>query len=98
MLSPNTKRLFHRTVIRWRSVSVYKSEHKNFAVSPLCKKANAIYDEETLVRALMQDVKGLWQSVLGELEVSVSRASFSTWFRQTAIVSNEDGRVVIAVP
>jgi chromosomal replication initiator protein len=46
----------------------------------------------------MQDVKGLWQSVLGELEVSVSRASFSTWFKQTAIVSNEDGRVVIAVP
>jgi chromosomal replication initiator protein len=46
----------------------------------------------------MQDVKGLWQSVLGELEVSVSRASFSTWFRQTAIVSNEDGRVVITVP
>lgn len=46
----------------------------------------------------MQDVKGLWQSVLGELEVSVSRASFSTWFRQTSIISNENGHVVIAVP
>ena len=46
----------------------------------------------------MQDVKGLWQSVLGELEVTVSRASFSTWFKQTAIASNEDGHVVITVP
>jgi chromosomal replication initiation ATPase DnaA len=42
--------------------------------------------------------KKLWQAVLGELEVSVSRANFSTWFKHTAIMAQEDGHVVVAVP
>lgn len=42
--------------------------------------------------------KDLWQAVLGELEVSVSRASFSTWFKHTDIISQEDGHIVVAVP
>ncbi|HVQ45010.1 MAG TPA: chromosomal replication initiator protein DnaA [Candidatus Saccharimonadia bacterium] len=46
----------------------------------------------------MRDVKGLWQSVLGELEVSITGANFNTWFRQTSLVSNEAGSAVIAVP
>ncbi|MDF2460821.1 MAG: dnaA [Candidatus Saccharibacteria bacterium] len=46
----------------------------------------------------MSDVKGLWQSVLGELEVSVTRAHFVTWLRPTYVVSNEDGHIVIGVP
>jgi len=46
----------------------------------------------------MQDMKGLWQSVLGELEVSVTRAHFSTWLKPTFIISCEDGHVVVGVP
>ena len=46
----------------------------------------------------MQDVKGMWQSVLGELEVSVTRAHFSTWLKPTYIISSEDGHVVVGVP
>ena len=46
----------------------------------------------------MQDVKGMWQSVLGELEVSVTRAHFSTWLKPTYIISNEGGHVVVGVP
>jgi chromosomal replication initiator protein len=46
----------------------------------------------------MQDVKGMWQSVLGELEVTVTRAHFSTWLKPTYIVSNEDGHVIVGVP
>lgn len=46
----------------------------------------------------MQDVKGLWQSVLGELEMSVTRAHFSTWLKPTYIISNESGHVVVGVP
>jgi chromosomal replication initiation ATPase DnaA len=46
----------------------------------------------------MQDLKGLWLSVLGELEVSVTKASFKTWFKQTDILSKEDGHVVVGVP
>jgi chromosomal replication initiator protein len=44
------------------------------------------------------DKRGLWQAVLGELELSISKASFGTWFKNTSILSNEDGQVTIAVP
>jgi chromosomal replication initiator protein len=44
------------------------------------------------------EYRGLWQAVLGELEVSVSRANFATWFKHTAIINNEDGHVIVAVP
>jgi chromosomal replication initiator protein len=44
----------------------------------------------------MTDV--VWQSVLGEIEVSVSRASFATWFKNTALLHNQDGAVTIGVP
>ena len=44
------------------------------------------------------DSRKLWLAVLGELEVSVSRASFSTWFKNTAIISQEDGHIIVAVP
>ncbi len=40
----------------------------------------------------------LWQAVLGELELAVSRANFSTWFKSTAISQWENGRVIISVP
>jgi len=46
----------------------------------------------------MQDVKGLWQSVLGELEMSVSEAHFKTWLKPTFIVSSEDGHIIVGVP
>ncbi|HSX02854.1 MAG TPA: chromosomal replication initiator protein DnaA [Candidatus Saccharimonadia bacterium] len=45
----------------------------------------------------MED-RGLWQAVLGELEVTLTRANFATWFQNTGILSNEDGHVVVAVP
>ena len=44
------------------------------------------------------DVKTLWQAVLGELEVSISRANYSTWLHGTSVISNENGTVVIGVP
>lgn len=40
----------------------------------------------------------LWQAVLGELELALSKANFTTWFRQTAISSNDNQRVVVVVP
>lgn len=44
------------------------------------------------------DKKGLWQAVLGELELTISKANFGTWFDRTTILSSEDGHVVIGVP
>jgi chromosomal replication initiator protein len=40
----------------------------------------------------------LWQAALGEIELSISKANFSTWFKSTAILSNENGKIVIGVP
>ena len=39
----------------------------------------------------------LWQAVLGELELSLSKANFTTWFRNTFIVSHQGDEVVIGV-
>src|ERR1700751_2981004 len=46
----------------------------------------------------MQDGKGLWQSVLGEIEVNFTQAHFSTWLRPTYVISNEYGHLVVWVP
>lgn len=43
------------------------------------------------------DKKRLWQNVLGEVEVSLSKASFNTWFKNTEIVNITDDVVVIRV-
>jgi chromosomal replication initiator protein len=40
---------------------------------------------------------GLWQSVLGEIELSVSTANFQTWFKDTELLDSSDDEVVIAV-
>lgn len=40
----------------------------------------------------------LWQAVLGEIELSISKANFITWFKNTAILSQKDGHVVVSVP
>jgi len=40
----------------------------------------------------------LWKTVLAEIELSISRASFITWFRETAIADLMDGMATISVP
>ncbi|MFZ2992020.1 MAG: chromosomal replication initiator protein DnaA [Candidatus Saccharimonadales bacterium] len=40
----------------------------------------------------------LWQSVLGEIELTVSHATFTTWFKNTELLDNSDEGVVISVP
>ncbi len=40
----------------------------------------------------------LWQLVLGELEVSLSRANFLTWFQKTFLAEKKDGVAIISVP
>lgn len=44
----------------------------------------------------MQDT--LWQSVLSELELTVSHGNFTTWFKPTELTEHNDDRVTIAVP
>lgn len=40
----------------------------------------------------------IWRAVLGELEVSLTRANFITWFKDTFISSFENEKVIICVP
>ncbi|MDO9399286.1 MAG: chromosomal replication initiator protein DnaA [bacterium] len=40
----------------------------------------------------------LWQAILGEVELNLSRANFTTWFKHTFISSCENDKVIICVP
>ncbi len=40
----------------------------------------------------------IWQAVLGELELTISKANFVTWFKNTGVVSYQDGHVLLCVP
>ncbi len=40
----------------------------------------------------------LWKAVLGEMELALSRANFTTWFKNTSIVSRDKLFVVVNVP
>ena len=40
----------------------------------------------------------LWQATLGEIELNLSKANFTTWFKNTFISSFEEERVVVCVP
>ena len=46
----------------------------------------------------MNDNAQLWEKTLHEMEGELSRANFSTWFKNTAILKQEDGVVVVGVP
>lgn len=40
----------------------------------------------------------LWKTALGEIELSVSRANFITWFKNTSLERREEGMVCISAP
>jgi len=40
----------------------------------------------------------LWKAVLAEIELSISKANFITWFKNTYVLSNTGGKVSIGVP
>lgn len=40
----------------------------------------------------------LWQCVLTEVELNVSKPTFNTWFKETSIYSRDGGLVIVSVP
>jgi len=44
------------------------------------------------------DTKQLWENALVDIELSISKANFSTWFKNTSIQRKDGGVVYIAVP
>ena len=39
------------------------------------------------------DIKLLWKKCLDEIEIGISKANFSTWFKNTSILKEEMGVV-----
>lgn len=46
----------------------------------------------------MTETKQLWENVLVDIELSISKANFSTWFKDTYITKVDDGVVFLSVP
>lgn len=40
----------------------------------------------------------LWQSVLGEIELTVSHGNFTTWFKNTELIDKSGSQLTVAVP
>lgn len=52
----------------------------------------------SIVRTEHIDVKKLWDDTLVKIELSITPANFKTWFRDTYILTLEDGTATLAVP
>ena len=46
----------------------------------------------------MTENKTLWNSVLAQIELGISKANFSMWFKDTYIIKQEGGVVLLGVP
>lgn len=54
--------------------------------------------QNSIVRTEQIDVKQLWDDALVKIELSITPANFKTWFRDTHIVTLEDGVATLGVP
>lgn len=52
----------------------------------------------SIIQTEQIDVKKLWDDALVNIELSITSANFKTWFRDTHIISLEDGTVTLGVP
>lgn len=52
----------------------------------------------SIVKTEQVDVKQLWDDALVSIELGITPANFKTWFRDTHIVSLEDGTITLGVP
>ena len=46
----------------------------------------------------MDNYEKNWENALGELELLISKANFTTWFKNTFIAEENDGNIVVGVP
>ena len=46
----------------------------------------------------MDNYDKTWENVLAELELLISKANFTTWFKNTFIISSDNSQVIIGVP
>lgn len=46
----------------------------------------------------LMDLEQIWNAVLGEIELRLSKAHFHTWLKNTALSSNHDGVALVSCP
>ena len=46
----------------------------------------------------MEDLEKVWDNVLGQISIELSRVNFNTWFKNTAVLDYKDNIIVIGVP
>lgn len=56
------------------------------------------YVVKIIVRGVEMQNDALWQAVLGEIELTVTRASFVTWFKNTRLIRRDEAQLTIGVP
>lgn len=47
---------------------------------------------------IIMNTKELWIKCLSEIEINISKANFTTWFRNTSIIKEDSGIIVVGVP
>jgi len=60
--------------------------------------STSLQNYKQVYTSVMQDYAKMWQTALIEIESGVSQANFSTWFKETNIVKEEEGTVYLGVP
>src|SRR3989338_6224466 len=44
------------------------------------------------------NIRQVWGNALNEIELNISRANFTTWFKNTSLIKEEEGIVYLGVP
>ena len=85
-------------VVIWKGVPITKYPLWLWKTRLFPKIGTVIHEnfEEVGVDSYMD--QAVWKSVLGEIEVSVSHATFMTWFKNTELLEQSDESITIAVP
>lgn len=73
------------TIFNWQVVENSESLLKYYVVIKLFEGNIKVQEDR------------LWQAVLGEIELSVSRGNYLTWFKNTKLLKNKDDVVTIGV-
>lgn len=45
-----------------------------------------------------KNLEKLWQSILGEMEIQISRANFATWLKNSSLAEEKEGTLFVALP
>ncbi len=70
---------------------LWKTTHSPTLISTIVRKNIEVEDASVTNQTI-------WKNVLGEIEVSVSHATFMTWFKNTELLEHSDDELTIAVP